>query len=124
MNKNVIKFLVIAAILLMTSCLSDVQKRVKQDYGLDKIMCGYAGDKNTAQVVTEEIEARIERVKVIYSSIEPGHLKYNENKVNELRTLYVEIYTLLKSNYITLSKSEDLKTRLLHIERDFENGKL
>lgn len=91
--KTIMKFLVISAILLMTSCLSDVQKQVKKEYGLDKIMCGYAWNKNKSEVIIDEIEARIDRQIVILKDIKAGKTDYIA-KQYEITTLFSEIKQL------------------------------
>jgi len=109
MNKNIIKFLVIAAILLMTSCLSDVQKEVKREYNLNKIMCGYSGNKTKAEVIMDEIEAKINRMVTLTINGNDG------DDYMEVITLSTEIQILMQSTYLT---SDDfLSPQMKRIEK-------
>jgi len=97
MNKNVIKFWVIAAMLLMTSCLSDVQKEVKKECNLSKIMCGYSGNKTKAEVIMDEIEARIDRTITIIEHVKNG----DDYDYMEAITLNTEIQMLIQNPCLT-----------------------
>jgi len=96
--KTLMKCLVVLSVLMMTSCLSDVQKEVKQEYNLSKIMCGYAWNKSKSEVVLDEFEARLDRYRIILKKVDDGKINYYDF---EFRILDSELVCLTQSTYFT-----------------------
>ena len=123
--KTVIKFLVIPAILLMTSCLSDVQKEVKKECNLSKIMCGYSGNKGKSEVLLDEVEARLDRFGVILKEMKMGKTDYI-SKQNEITILNDEMYRLCNCPYysicfdgdVLLPQPQRIDKKIKQIEKD------
>jgi hypothetical protein len=95
--KTIIKFLVVSAILLITSCVSDTHRQVQKEYNLSEIYSN-GWNKSKAEVVMDEIEARVDRMDEILDEIQKGaDIERSHYKITALDE---EIQRLVCSPYL------------------------